>query len=194
MQKAISQDAFSISGGVLYPARQVPSPNFDSRPTDTEIDLLVIHCISLPPGQYSGDSVERFFSNELDKCQHPYFEKIATLKVSAHLFIRRDGEVIQFVNFQDRAWHAGVSCFRERECCNDYSIGIELEGIDTGEFTKAQYRKLAQVTSALLSIYPGLSVENIVGHEDIAPDRKTDPGSGFDWALYRSLLDSGSSA
>lgn len=173
---------------MLNVARQITSPNFDKRPVSCAVDLLVIHSIALPPDEYGGEAIEALFTNQLNPNDHPYFVSIAHLKVSAHVLIRRTGELLQFVNFNDRAWHAGESCYKDRECCNDFSIGIELEGTDVDPFTQEQYHALAEVTGALLEHYPTLSVNNIVGHQDIAPGRKTDPGSGFDWHHYRALI------
>lgn len=180
--------SFSINNGLLSPATQISSPNFDVRPPDANVELLVIHCISLPPGQYGSNAIEKFFTNQLVVSEHPYFREIAELKVSAHLLIRRDAEVVQFVNFAHRAWHAGASCFNGREACNDFSIGIELEGTDDTEFTQSQYEILSGISAVLLASYPHLTEKNIVGHEHIAPQRKTDPGPGFDWQLYHQLL------
>lgn len=163
------------------------SPYFDERPRADDISLLVIHAISLPPGRFSGDAVERLFLGTLDPKAHPYFAGLDGLRVSAHLFVRRDGRVIQFVPFQQRAWHAGASTFGGRSRCNDYSIGIELEGDDDHPFTQRQYRRLARVTAALRFVYPAITMDRIVGHADIAPGRKTDPGPFFDWPHYRSL-------
>ncbi len=182
-------EPFAIKNGVLAPARQVASCNCDERPAGATIDLLVIHCISLPPGEYGSDAIELFFTNRLPVDTHPYFAEIADLKVSSHLLIRRDGDVIQFVNLAQRAWHAGASCFEGRECCNDFSIGIELEGMDDAEFTSRQYDALAAITRCLQVQFPRLTRERIVGHEHIAPGRKTDPGPGFDWARYWQLLE-----
>jgi AmpD protein len=174
--------------GLLEGARHVVSPNYDARPPDMTIDVLVIHNISLPPGEFGGPDVERLFSNTLDFSAHPFYRGIDGLKVSAHLFIRRDGEVVQFVPFHARAWHAGVSRWDGRERVNDFSIGIELEGSDHVPFEAAQYRILARVTRALMQAYPGITRERIVGHADIAPGRKTDPGPHFDWPRYRAML------
>ena len=168
------------STDLLTDCTQCPSPNEDNRPDDITINLVVIHSISLPPGQYGGNSIERFFQNKLDKKEHPYFEEIHTLKVSSHILIKRSGEVVQFVPFNKRAWHAGQSCYQGRESCNDFSIGIELEGSDTDQFEEAQYQQLAQLITVLQTTYPAIS-DNITGHSDIAPGRKTDPGTGFDW-------------
>lgn len=163
-------------------ARRLDSPNQDERPPGETVSLIVIHAISLPPERFSGDAVERLFTNRLEHDRHPYFEGLRGLRVSAHLFLRRRGELIQFVNFERRAWHAGVSCFRGRERCNDFSIGIELEGSDHQPFTEAQYRRLGAVISALRAAYPAITRDRIVGHADIAPGRKTDPGPFFDWS------------
>lgn len=172
----------------LRGARQVPSPNQDERPAPRELDLIVIHAISLPPGRYGGDHIDRLFTNRLDPAAHPYFQTVASLRVSAHCCIFRDGSVTQYVAFDRRAWHAGVSNWHGRERCNDFSIGIELEGVDSAGFESAQYVALAGVARALIERYPGLSEEAIAGHSDLAPGRKTDPGPGFDWAQFRSLL------
>ena len=185
---------YSVSDGRLNEASWVASPNFESRPCDCEVELLVIHCISLPPGQYSNSSdqshdfIQDFFCNKLDHTQHEYFQQLEGLRVSSHLYINREGEVTQFVNFNDRAWHAGASCFNDRENCNDFSIGIELEGLDTDSYTEEQYQALIEISLALKSAYPKITLDNIVGHEDIAPGRKRDPGSGFDWNRYRNGL------
>jgi len=179
--------SYVVQGGLLTNARFVPSPNCDERPAGTPIDLLVIHSISLPPACYGGSEIEEFFCNRLDTSAHPFFAEIAGVKVSAHLLLRRSGEAIQFVNFEQRAWHAGESCFAGRSCCNDFSIGIELEGCDQDSFTSAQYAALVDVTLALQQAYPGIENANITGHEHIAPGRKTDPGPGFDWSHYRRL-------
>ncbi len=172
----------------LDSARQQPSPNCDPRPEAGDISLLVIHCISLPPEQFGGDFITQLFCNRLDPNQHPYFQEIYQLKVSAHLLIRRDGEIVQFVDFNQRAWHAGVSQFQGRERCNDFSIGIELEGSVNQPFNEAQYQQLAGASRLLLEHYPGMDKQRIVGHSDIAPDRKTDPGPHFDWKKYLALL------
>ncbi len=177
----------TIQGGWLELVRKVPSPNQDLRPTG-EISLLVIHSISLPPGEFGDRYIDQLFTNQLDPKAHPFFAEIAGLKVSAHLLIDRRGDLTQYVPFHRRAWHAGISCFQGRERCNDFSIGIELEGTETLPFADAQYATLAEVISLLLTTYPELSSERIVGHCDIAPGRKTDPGQSFDWQrLYRLL-------
>jgi N-acetyl-anhydromuramoyl-L-alanine amidase len=177
-----------IEQGWLKSAQRLLSPNCNQRPLMAEISLLVVHSISLPPGEFGGGYVQDFFQNQLDASIHPYFETIAHLQVSAHLLIERDGKVTQFVNFNERAWHAGVSCFAGLENCNDYSLGIELEGSDDCPFSEAQYASLAKVTRQLLLTYPKLTPERITGHQQIAPGRKTDPGPMFDWARYHSLL------
>ncbi len=168
--------------GWLDEARQVPSPNCDARPDGEAPSLLVIHNISLPPGEFGGSAVEELFTNRLDWDAHPYYRGIRGLQVSAHFFIRRDGEIVQFVPCSLRAWHAGASQWQGREKCNDFSVGIELEGTDDRPFTDAQYARLAQLTRALKNAYP---ITAIAGHADIAPGRKTDPGPCFDWTRYR---------
>lgn len=167
-------------------ARQVASPNCSERPEGLPIDLLVIHNISLPPGEYGGGHIDELFCNRLNPLQHSYFAEIAHLRVSAHLLIDRDGAVTQYVPFNMKAWHAGASCFCGRDNCNEYSIGIELEGSDFEHFTAAQYDQLVRVTDLLRRAYPHITPARIVGHSDIAPDRKTDPGPCFDWQHYRS--------
>ena len=174
--------------GRLGAARQVASPNHDERPPGAVPELLVIHSISLPPGEFGGPWIERLFTNRLDPAAHPYFAALAGLKVSAHLLIRRDGELLQFVPFHRRAWHAGESRWRGRARCNDFSIGIELEGTDVGSYTTAQYRRLAAVIRALCRAYPTLSPARLATHSDIAPGRKTDPGPGFDRARLARWL------
>ena len=170
----------------------MPSPNYGARPAGCEPELLVIHNISLPPGQYGGDHIERFFTNCLDCDAHPFFDEIRGVEVSSHVLIRRCGEVVQFVSFGDRAWHAGQSCFQDRQNCNDFSIGIELEGTDDEPYTDSQYFALCRVTRALLGNFPAMDANRIVGHSDIAPGRKTDPGPAFDWRRYRhDLQDNG---
>ena len=172
----------------LINARQASSPNCDERPDGCEISLLVVHGISLPPGQYGGPEIDRFFTNTLDAGAHPYFAEIAGLKVSSHLLVRRDGEVVQYVPFRKRAWHAGDSCYQGRAACNDFSIGIELEGQDDEPYTDMQYEVLASVIRVLVEAYPGLSANNIAGHCDISPQRKTDPGPAFDWQRLQQQL------
>jgi N-acetyl-anhydromuramoyl-L-alanine amidase len=165
--------------GWLAGVRRVESPNCDDRPAGTEISLLVIHSISLPPGEYGGDWIERLFTNRLDPEAHPYFREIEGLKVSAHFLIQRDGRLIQFVPVSRRAWHAGASSWRGRPACNDFSIGVELEGTDSGPFEEAQYRALDGLIARLRSALP---LRDIAAHSDVAPGRKTDPGPGFAWA------------
>jgi len=167
--------------------RHCPSPNFNERPQG-EVSLLVIHNISLPPGQFGTGKVQQFFQNRLPIDEHPYFAGIAQLQVSAHFLIERDGAVTQFVSCAQRAWHAGVSSFAGRDNCNDFSVGIELEGTDELPFTEAQYRALSALGRELLRVYPQIGVERICGHSDIAPGRKTDPGPCFDWARLRAAL------
>lgn len=178
----------ALNFGHLKSALQCPSPNFNSRPLNSEINLLVIHNISLPPGQFGGGYVQSFFQNQLPAQDHPFFASIASLQVSSHLLIERGGEVTQFVSFNDRAWHAGQSSFMGSENCNDFSIGIELEGSDDIPYTAEQYAALAETTDLLMQAYPGITTERITGHEHIAPGRKTDPGPSFDWDYYFSLI------
>lgn len=176
------------STGLITPAQFIASPNYDARPEAIKPDLLVIHNISLPPNEYGGRGVEQLFTNSLNPEEHPYYKDIAHLEVSSHLFIRRAGELIQFVPLHQRAWHAGVSCFDGRERCNDFSIGIELEGSDFEPYEDAQYNTLSLVTEAIVQAYPAITLDRITGHSDIAPGRKTDPGPFFDWQRYRSSL------
>lgn len=185
----------SIQNGWFSTARRVESPYANRRPAVIEeaenqanISLLVIHNISLPPNQFGSDDVERLFTGTIDPDKHPFFNTIKHLQVSAHLFIRRNGELVQFVSMEERAWHAGVSSFQGQAGCNDYSIGIELEGTDEVAFTNRQYEQLGAVTKSIQSHYPCISLGRIVGHNDIAPGRKTDPGKHFDWSKYRMLL------
>lgn len=177
-----------IRDGWLSAARHCPSPNYNDRPLNGTINLLVVHNISLPPGQYGTGCIEQFFCNQLQSDQHPYFCQIADLRVSSHLLIDREGQLVQFVPFDRRAWHAGASAFEGRANCNDFSIGIELEGCDNEAYTDNQYQSLAQVTRQLLVHYPALTPDRITGHCDIAPGRKTDPGPAFDWGYFRLLL------
>jgi AmpD protein len=172
------------SQGVLSGCEYIPSPNCDDRPAGV-IELLVIHNISLPPGEFGGDGVQRLFTNTLDAAAHPYYVSIAGLKVSAHFFVRRDGAIIQFVPCLKRAWHAGESCWQGMSRCNDFSIGIELEGSDDVPFTDEQYAALGRLTMALREAYP---IRGIAGHNDVAPQRKTDPGPCFDWVRYLAGL------
>lgn len=172
-------------GGWLREARRCPSPNFGPRPAGASIDLIVLHSISLPPGQYGGPEVEHLFTNRLDWDAHPYFQQIRGMEVSAHFFIRRNGELVQFVDADARAWHAGASCWRGRHNCNDDSVGIELEGLEGDTFEPAQYQALARLCRHLAQRYP---IEHVAGHEHIAPGRKLDPGPGFDWAHLQQAL------
>lgn len=174
--------------GWLDRARRCPSPNQDDRPPDSEVNLLVIHGISLPPGEYGGPWIDRLFLNDLPADAHPYFADIHQLRVSTHLLIRRDGERVQYVPLQRRAWHAGHSCFEGHERCNDFSIGIELEGSDDTPYTEAQYRVLAETIREIQHYFPAISDRRITGHSDIAPGRKTDPGPAFDWPHLQRLL------
>jgi AmpD protein len=164
--------------GMASPCQVILSPNTDSRPANTDIDMIVIHNISLPPNQFGGPGIIQLFTNQLDTKEHPYYETIAHLNVSSHFLIRRDGELIQFVSCEQRAWHAGASAWQERERCNDFSIGIEMEGSDDRAFDHAQYITLLALIDALKQRYP---IKHIVGHSQIAPGRKTDPGPFFDW-------------
>ncbi|HSW70169.1 MAG TPA: 1,6-anhydro-N-acetylmuramyl-L-alanine amidase AmpD [Gammaproteobacteria bacterium] len=174
--------------GLLIDARYISSPHCDARPDYAPIDLIVMHGISLPPAQFNNDSIEKFFLGELDFTVHPYFETIKHLKVSSHLLIKRSGEIIQFVPFSKRAWHAGESSFEGRERCNDFSIGIELEGTDDLSYEEIQYKKLAKIIKALQKSYPSITHSRITGHSDVAPGRKTDPGASFDWNYLYGLL------
>jgi AmpD protein len=164
--------------GWIATVPRIPSPNFDERPCGEAVSLIVVHAISLPPGKFGGDGVTRLFTNSLDVAAHPYYAEISHLRVSAHFLIRRDGALIQYVSCNKRAWHAGVSSWKDRERCNDYSIGIEVEGCDDVVFAEAQYACLSGLARALISRYP---IDSIAGHSDVAPGRKTDPGPCFDW-------------
>jgi AmpD protein len=177
-----------LSTGLLARAKQVLSPHFDVRPQDTFAYLIVIHGISLPPGKFGGAWIDRLFTGTLDPDAHPFFRDLARQRVSAHALIRRDGSIVQYVPFQARAWHAGESEFEGRSVCNDFSIGIELEGTDDLPYEDAQYESLAHLLRALLAAYPSLSDKRVVGHSDIAPGRKTDPGGAFDWQRLRRSL------
>ncbi|MFO7604322.1 MAG: 1,6-anhydro-N-acetylmuramyl-L-alanine amidase AmpD [Gammaproteobacteria bacterium] len=174
--------------GWVQGVQHIPSPNADARPEAAQIDLLVIHNISLPPGEFGGPYIEQLFCNQLDPQAHPYFAEIAHLKVSSHVLIRRGGDIVQFVPLSQRAWHAGESHFCGQSCCNDFSIGIELEGTDEQAFTEAQYAALAALSRLIMQHYPAITPERITGHSDIAPGRKTDPGIAFDWVRYRQNL------
>ena len=177
-----------ITKGWLNRAKKLESPNADPRPDANDISLLVIHNISLPPAQFGGSYIEQLFSNNLNPDDHPYFRDIYNLQVSSHLLIDRQGNITQFVPFDQRAWHAGVSEFDGRQRCNDFSIGIELEGTDDIAYTDIQYSVLAQVSQQIMAQYPTITSNGVVGHSDIAPERKTDPGQGFDWQRYKQLL------
>lgn len=173
------------SAGWYRRARALPSPNFGPRPAGTAIDLAIVHSISLPPGRYGGDEVQALFTNTLDWDAHPYFQQIRGIQVSAHFYLRRTGVLWQFVSVDDRAWHAGTSRFRGRDNCNDYAVGIELEGLEGERFTARQYARLATLIRALAARYP---ITAITGHEQVAPGRKHDPGPGFDWHRLQQTL------
>lgn len=178
-----------LESGLMRGAKHIASPNCDPRPPGTEADLIVVHGISLPPGEFGGAWIERFFTNSLPLDAHPYFAQIGELRVSAHLLVTRDGGLTQFVKFTERAWHAGQSNYEGRAACNDFSIGIELEGTDTEPYAAAQYDTLARCVAALCDAYPRLSPARLVGHSDISPGRKTDPGPAFDWRHARRCVD-----
>ena len=186
---------YSISpgAGLIRPAVQCPSPNQDDRPNGIEPDLIIIHGISLPPGEFDGDNIQAFFTNCLDSSAHPYYAEIEGVQVSSHLLLRRNGEVIQFVPFGRRAWHAGESSFRGRSACNDYSIGIELEGTDDIPYSDKQYLHLSSVIASICDSYPQITSRQIAGHCDVAPGRKTDPGPVFDWSRLYDDLGTGAS-
>ena len=179
---------FHPESGLLRGARQVLSAHCDERPPGVVPELIVVHGISLPPGEYGGPWIEQLFCGGLDAGAHPYFAEVAPLRVSAHFLVRRDGEVLQFVPVGLRAWHAGRSSWQGREACNDYSVGIELEGSDEAAYAPEQYAALARLVRALCATWPTLSAQRLVGHSDIAPGRKTDPGPSFDWGRLRALL------
>lgn len=174
--------------GLLMPAIYCPSPHCDSRPAGVAIDMVVVHAISLPPGEFGGDAVRDFFCGNLDYSEHPYFADIAHLNVSAHVFVRRDGQLLQFVPFHHRAWHAGKSTFQGRSSCNDFSIGIELEGTDDHAYEAVQYQRLGTLVRLLMQHYPAITHDRVVGHTHIAPERKTDPGPCFNWDLLRGII------
>jgi len=174
--------------GLLVGARQVLSPHFDTRPMGVKPDLLVVHGISLPPGEFGGPWIDKLFTGTLPLDAHPFFRTLASLRASAHALIRRDGEIVQYVPFGLRAWHAGQSEYAGRQGCNDFSVGIELEGTDETPYADAQYEALAQLAAALFEAYPSLGPEHMVGHSDIAPERKTDPGPLFNWRRFRMLV------
>ncbi len=184
-----------VESGLVREARQVPSQNFDERPAGCCAELIIVHGISLPPGEFGGEWIDRLFTNSIDPAAHPYFGEIAGLRVSSHMLIRRDGELVQYVPVTKRAWHAGVSCYQDREQCNDYSIGIELEGTDDIPYTDAQYTVLGTLIRALRDVIPSLSDAPVVGHHDVAAGRKTDPGPIFDWPrFFAQLTGSGNGA
>jgi N-acetyl-anhydromuramoyl-L-alanine amidase len=170
-----------IDSGLMEGARYLASPNYDARPGGVQAELIVVHGISLPPGEFGGPWIDRLFTNSLPPDVHPYFAEIGAMRVSSHLLVARDGGLTQFVRFTDRAWHAGESAYDGRTACNDFSIGVELEGVDTIPYEAAQYDTLAEVVAALCDAYPRLSADRMVGHSDISPGRKTDPGPAFDW-------------
>jgi len=174
--------------GLLDAARQCPSPNRDARPDPEDISGIVLHGISLPPGEFGGDFIDRLFTNTLDPAAHPGFAEVAALRVSAHLLVRRGGEIVQYVPFHERAWHAGASCWGQRTACNDFTIGIELEGTDEVAYEGIQYDRLAEIVAALASAYPRIEPAHITGHCDVAPGRKTDPGPAFDWNRLATRL------
>jgi AmpD protein len=180
-----------VATGLLEGVRQVLSPHCDARPAGVEPDLIVMHGISLPPGQFGGPWIDRLFTGGLPREGHPYFAEVFGMRVSAHLLVRRDGELVQFVPFQLRAWHAGVSEYEGRSACNDFSIGIEMEGADDVPYEAAQYAAAGRAINALLKACPKLTAERIVGHSDVAPGRKTDPGSAFDWSALRAAVANG---
>ena len=180
--------------GLVEDVKFLASPNHDVRPDENDISLIVVHNISLPPEQFGSDHINQLFTNCLCPDEHPFFAEINHLRVSSHVLIRRDGEVIQYVPFHKRAWHAGLSSYQGREVCNDFSIGIELEGDDVTPFTTPQYQTLATLTEAVLQAYPTLSHEHVVGHSDIAPGRKTDPGPHFNWPRFRASISTANSS
>ena len=173
--------SINVETGLMEDARQCPSPNHDERSSADDISLIVIHNISLPPNEFGGDGIDQLFTNTINKDEHPFYEEIYQLRVSSHLLIRRDGEIVQYVPFHKRAWHAGVSQFLGRDVCNDFSIGIEMEGTDFEPFSDEQYDVLIKVIASLLANYPNLSADAITGHQHIAEGRKTDPGPYFNW-------------
>ncbi len=177
-----------IASGLLLGATQIVSPNHDARPPGVEADLIVVHGISLPPGEFGGPWIDRLFTNTLPVDAHPYFAEVAALTVSSHAVIKRTGAVTQYVKFTARAWHAGKSAYQGRTACNDFSVGIELEGTDTDPYEPVQYQALAELIAALCAAYPRLSADRIAGHSEIAPGRKTDPGPAFDWPHARRLI------
>ena len=183
-----------LESGLMRGVRQIASPNYDARPAGVGPDLIVVHGISLPPGEFGGPWIDRLFTNSLPAQIHPYFAEVSSLRVSSHVVVARDGAVTQYVPFSERAWHAGKSLYQGREACNDFSVGVELEGTDTLPYEAAQYGALAQIVAALCAAYPRLSPDRLVGHSDIAPGRKTDPGPAFDWPRARRLIAASGSA
>ncbi len=183
---------FLIKDGWLKDVTHCLSPNFTERVDQDDIDLLVVHSISLPPGEYGNGFIDDLFCNRLDSDAHPYFKELEGLEVSAHALVRRDGTVTQYVSLLDKAWHAGQSSFEGREACNDFSIGIELEGLEGSTFEEAQYQTLVRLTQTLMNAFPRINTSRIVAHSDIAPGRKNDPGGGFDWDNFFKLLASSS--
>lgn len=188
MRRVRESAAIDVTTGLLARARQVASPNVDERPHGAVPELIIVHGISLPPGEYGGPWIDQLFTNALPADAHPYFAGVAHLQVSSHALIRRDGEIVQYAPFDLRAWHAGKSSWRGRERCNDFSIGLELEGADESAYEPIQYRVLSELILELCDAYPSLSTERVVGHSDIAPGRKTDPGPAFDWPRLHALL------
>ncbi|MDO5054987.1 MAG: 1,6-anhydro-N-acetylmuramyl-L-alanine amidase AmpD [Pasteurella oralis] len=178
----------NIQQGWLNSVKRIPSPHFDQRPDPQDISLLIIHYISLPPEQFGGQYIDDFFQGKLDPKQHPYFAEIYQMRVSAHCLIDRQGNITQYVSFSDRAWHAGISEFQGRAKCNDFAIGIELEGSNLQPFTSQQYNALVTLTQQIMQAYPLITIERIVGHCDVSPGRKVDPGQYFDWQSYRAAL------
>jgi AmpD protein len=179
----------AIEHGWLIGARRLPSPNYDARPPGMQPELIIVHGISLPPGEFGGPWIDDLFLNRLDPAADPYFATLQGLRVSSHVLIRRDGELVQYVPFHQRAWHAGVSCHQGREACNDFSIGIELEGSDEIPYSGVQYRQLATLIHLLQQCYPSLPATAVAGHADVAPGRKTDPGPAFEWPRLVALLE-----
>ena len=184
----MKKTVYAIQHGLLESSLFKASPNKNSRPNMSDIRLIIVHGISLPPEQFGNHCIDDFFLNQLNPDAHPYFKEICHLQVSAHLLIRRDGTITQFVPFEERAWHAGVSTFSGKENCNDFSIGIELEGTDQLAYTEKQYLELSRCCRSLIEKYPLITTDNVVGHSDVAPGRKTDPGESFDWEKLKALL------
>jgi N-acetyl-anhydromuramoyl-L-alanine amidase len=187
-RSAASRYALDPVTGRSVGARHIDSPNFDARPPGMQPELIVVHGISLPPGEFGGPWIDDLFMNNLDPAGHPYFAEIAGRKVSAHYLVRRSGELVQYVSCNDRAWHAGTSSYQGRGNCNDFSIGIELEGTDGSAYEPQQYRVLTDLILTLCDVYPSLSTDRIAGHSDVAPGRKSDPGPAFDWPRLHALL------